>query len=307
MRLCLFLVFLFTFVATPVGPAMAATRPVVFVSIAPQKWLVETIAGNAVTVRTLAAPGADPHSYEPTPQQMRELLTSSVYLTAGVPFEAQWLPRLNDPTTPLNIRPMTLGIPRLPLSDHDEHGHDHGHGEKEHGHAGHDHAGHDHGDSDPHVWLSPANLKHMAAATERELLALLPEKATEFSHNRALLDARLAALDAELKTLFASAPSRVFLTFHPSWRYFAEEYGLTELSIEHLGKEPGPRAMKGIIDRARAHKISVVFIEPQFPRAAALAVAANINARVVQVDPLAEKMDEELMRFARELARSWQQ
>ena len=327
MRLLFLLVFLFMLVTTPVAPALAASPPTVVVSIAPQKWLVDSVAGNAVSVLTLATPGANPHSYEPTPQQMRGLLSASLYFTLGVPFEQVWLPRLADTAKGLRLCDSTASIIRLPMPDHnEEHGHTpnekhngkthgqdtpHTHGEKHHeysDHAHHAHANdrhHNHGDADPHVWLSPRNMKRMATIIEGELATLLPEKAHEFARNRAQLDARLDALDATLTDIFASAPSRTFLTFHPTWQYFAADYGLTELSIEQQGREPGPKTMRHIIDKAKQHQISVVFIEPQFPKAAAQAVAANINAVVVQVDPLAEHIDEELLRFAKELARSW--
>ena len=304
MRLLFLLVFLFMLVTTPVAPTLAASPPTAVVSIAPQKWLVDSVAGNAVSVLTLATPGADPHSYEPTPQQMRGMLTASLYFTIGVPFEQIWLPRLTDTAKGLRICHSAASIPRLPMPDnnHVQHTSDK-QGGKAHGHEAHYH--HDHGDTDPHVWLSPRNLKLMATIIERELATLLPEKAEEFARNRVQLDARLDALDATLTEIFASAPSRAFLTFHPTWQYFAADYALTELSIEQQGKEPGPKAMRHIIDLAKQHHISVVFIEPQFPKAAAQSVAANIPAAVVQVDPLAEHIDEELLRFAKELAQSW--
>ena len=75
-------------------------RPVVFVSIPPQAWLVKRLAGDAAEVQTLLAAGANPHTYEPDSRQLRKLSEASLYLTVGMPFE-----------TPLITRAATLNSP----------------------------------------------------------------------------------------------------------------------------------------------------------------------------------------------------
>lgn len=124
------------------------------------------------------------------------------------------------------------------------------------------------------------------------LSARMPEHAETFKTNAELFTAELDALDASLREAFAAVPPerRVFLTFHPTWRYFAREYSLRELSIETEGKEPGPKRMKAIIDTARGHAIRTIFVELQFPKGAARAVAANLDATIVTLDPLAEDL-----------------
>ena len=92
---------------------------------------------------------------------------------------------------------------------------------------------------------------------------------------------------------------------HPAWAYFAHNYDLVELSVETDGKEPGPADMKNIVDLARKLGLRTVFVEPQFPKAAAEAVAANIGANVVTIDPLAENLPEMWRATAAALAASF--
>lgn len=321
------------------GNARAADAPLpVIVSIAPQKYMLERIAGNRVAVSTLVKPGADPHSYEPSPSQMRACASARVWFTIGVPFEDVWLPRIRGAAPDLAVVSLIARIKRLsfaddaPLPAHDngnkkssdsrpasavppgslhpsgtdaaprtdeverEDHHEH-HQHKEHlgNHQHEEHHGHhqhDEDGDDPHVWLSPMLVRAMLSVITRELGRLLPEHAAEFRSNAAAFAEELEKLDKELAERFSAFPreKRVFLTFHPSWRYFAHNYELTELAIEVNGKEPGPQGMEAVIRAAETYGIHTIFVEPQFPEAAARAVAANIGAKVVKVDPLAENL-----------------
>jgi zinc transport system substrate-binding protein len=70
-------------------PAMAGIKAMV--SIMPQKFFLEQLAGNLVEVVVMVPPGASPHTYEPRPSQMLALQTADVYFTIGIEFEKAWL------------------------------------------------------------------------------------------------------------------------------------------------------------------------------------------------------------------------
>ena len=246
--------------------------------------MLERIAGERVAVTVLVKPGSDPHAYEPDPAQMRACAAADLWFTIGVPFEDIWLPRIQGAVKSLAIVSSIEGISRLRFDD--SHDHDHVHDKD------HDHDADTAGGEDPHVWLSPMLVRSMVPALTRELAQRMPEHAASFHANGKAFANELETLDGQLAVRFAEFPreQRIFLTFHPSWRYFARNYDLTELSVEVDGKEPGSRTMKAIIDAARKHGIHTVFVEPQFPKAAALAIAANIGAKVVEANPLAENL-----------------
>lgn len=285
--------------ATGTGSVFASsTGPApVIVSIAPQKYLLERIAGDRVTVTVLVKPGADPHTYEPTPAQMLACTKARAWFTIGVPFEDIWLPRIVQVTEQkrgsekLTIVSTIKGITRLRFED----SHAATEGETpadEKGPAPQDNHAHGLMEEDPHVWLSPMLVRAMLPGLAKELGKMLPEYAEEFRANAENFAAELEALDAEIAGRFAKFPphKRVFLTVHPSWRYFAHNYDLIGASIETEGKEPNPREMQALADWAKEQGIRVVFVEPQFPQSAAKAIAENLGVRIEEVDPLAENL-----------------
>lgn len=278
--------------------AMAAEAPLpLIVSIPPQKYMLERIAGERISVTVLVKPGADPHSYEPSPSQIRHCAEAKAWFTIGVPFEDAWLSRIQSSAPDLAVISSIRNIRRLPSEEH-------AHEEKTTPGSSSSDA---HGGEDPHVWLSPMLMREILPDMARDLAKLEPEHAAEFRANARSFADELEALDRDLMARFQAVPpeKRVFLTFHPSWRYYAYNYQLTELSIELEGKEPGLQGMKNVIDAAKRHGIKVVFVEPQFSKTAARAVAEEIGARVEEADPLAEDLPVLYKSMANKLLRSF--
>lgn len=268
----------------PVSSAKAAEPLSVVVSILPQKYLVERIGGEAVKVVALVGPGAEPHTYEPTPSQMKEAARANIYFSMGVPFEDAWVARITGSADNLKVISIIEGITRI-SGDCDR--------------EDHHHEDCTPGGEDPHTWLSPLLVRQMAALLTRELSAALPENAEVFKANAAALDKEIEELDKTIASKFQNiAPERrYFLTFHPTWGYYAKQYGLTELSIEVDGKEPSAKAMANIIKTAREYGLSAIFVEPQFSQSAARAIAENIGAKIVEVNPLEENWFELMNTF----------
>ena len=154
-------------------------------------------------------------------------------------------------------------------------------------HLGHEH--HDYDGNDPHVWMSPTLLKRLAAVVCAGLSEQMPEQAAYFDKNYQALVAQIDAVDADAKSLLAGLPEskRIFLVFHPSWSYFAREYALTQMAVEHDGKEPTPTSLAITIQEARSKGISVIFVQKEFNPGVAETVAAHLpGGRVELLDPL---------------------
>lgn len=295
---------------TPVIASAADAPLQISVSIPPQKYFVERIGGDLVRTTVMVPPGADPHTYEPKPSQLRGLSGSRIYFSIGAPFEDAWLARIVAAAGPsLSVVPMHKGVTLLPAaaplhSDEAEHAEGKEHHEDHHAHA--DGHGHDHGTTDPHVWLSPMLVRHMSLAIRDALAKADPAHAATYRANYDRFAADIDAMDKKFADLFAALPQdrRRFLVFHPSWNYFAHNYGLTELSIEVEGREPSPRQLRAIIDLARRERITTIFVQPQFSRRAAQTIATEIGARLVDADPLAEDWAANLERTAKALAQA---
>ncbi|MFP4139757.1 MAG: metal ABC transporter solute-binding protein, Zn/Mn family [Phycisphaerae bacterium] len=258
-------------------------RPAVFVSVPPQAFLVERIAGDAVDLHVLVGPNDEPHHYEPTQREMVQFGQADVYFRTGVPFEKQLLPKLRSVKAELTIVDTRKGLDLLAM----EGGH-------------HDHDDHDHQqDADPHVWMSPRNAIVQARTIAEELKRLIPDRAATFEENLRTLTGELEQLDSEIAASLEGLEGRTLLVFHPAFAYFADAYGLKQVAIEQQGKSPGPRRLAELIERARSEKVRVIFVHPQFSDRSARTIAEAIGGAVVQIDPLARNYIENLRTVAR--------
>jgi zinc transport system substrate-binding protein len=274
-----------------VSPVEAATTRV-FVSIAPQKYFVQKIGGDLVSVAVLVPAGADPHTYEPKPKQMAELSKCAVYFAVGIDFEKAWLPRIAGTNPKMRIVHTDDGIKKIIMTDH--------HHDKKSRH-GHDRMGHHHhgGSQDPHVWLSPALVKIQAEHIFHALIDIDPDNWMRYKNNYTAFLEEIDILDAELKNLFAGRKGDRFMVFHPSWGYFAKKYDLEQVPIEIEGKAPKPAQLTTLIRYAREHGIRVVFVQPQFSAKSAEMISHEIGGHVVHVDPMAENWAGNLSEVAR--------
>ncbi|EKO38681.1 MAG: ABC-type metal ion transport system, periplasmic component/surface adhesin [Solidesulfovibrio magneticus str. Maddingley MBC34] len=261
------------------------------VSIAPEAYFLKQIAGDRAEVVVMVPPGADAHTYEPKPRQLADLSKAAVYFAVGMDFEDAWLPRFAAANPKMAIVKTDAGIDKIPMVAHHDDDDDHDKGKKGHGHdkaeKGHEH--HD-GEPDPHVWLSPSLAKVIGASMRDALVKADPEGAADYAAGYERLAAQCDALDAGIKKVFADVPAgqRKFMVFHPSWGYFARDYGLTQIPIEQLGREPGPKALAGLIKEAKADGVKVIFVQPQLSAAQAETIAKGIGGATAAIDPLAE-------------------
>lgn len=127
-------------------------KPLVTTTILPTQYFVEQIAGDTVDVEALVGKGADPHTYEPKPNQMKSVEKSELHFAVGMEFDEIWLPRLKKQFPNLEIVETQKGIEKIEMAqhahhDHDDHDHDdhddHDHDHDDHAH--HHHDAHDHG------------------------------------------------------------------------------------------------------------------------------------------------------------------
>ncbi len=247
-------------------PEKSASGIMVTVSIPPQAYFLQRIAGDQVVANVMVGPGDDPHSYEPTPDQMRSLEQSNVYFSIGVEFEHVWLDRFASVNPQMRIVDTVRGITRIPMA------------------GGYDH---DEGEPDPHVWLSPKLVESQLGIMADTLIDIDPSHETLYRKGLSALLEDILELDEYINDNLAGLTSRKVMTFHPAWNYFAQDYNLEVIAVEVGGQEPGAADLKTIIDLAKENNISVIFAQSTFSSKSAQVLAAEINAKVVLLDPLA--------------------
>ncbi len=243
----------------------------VTVSILPQKYFVERIGGDRVQVNVMVGPGADPHSYEPQPQQMRALGQSAAYFSIGIDFEKAWLGRFAAANDKMAMVDTIAHIQRMPLAQ---------------GPSGTGQPGG--GEPDPHVWLSPELVKVQSQAIYEALARIDPGHQASYKANLDAFDADIDQLEADIRDTLKGLQNCRFMVFHPAWGYFANDFGLEQISIEVGGQEPSAQELAALISEARQGGIRVVFAEPQFSTRSAETIASEIGGRVLLIDDLAE-------------------
>jgi zinc transport system substrate-binding protein len=258
-----------------------------FVGIAPEACLAERIGGSHVSVSVLVGPGQNHHTFEPTPKQMVDLAEATVYFSIGLPFERRLLEKIREANPSLKCIDAREGISLRKMETADEDA------ESEQDHGA--------GAMDPHVWLSPLNAKIIAANICTGLKEVDPVHAADYENNLAALQNELDALNARIAGILAPFKGRAFYVYHPAFGYFADAYGLKQISIEIEGKEPTPKQLAELIARAKADGVCVIFVQQQFPKRPAEAIAEEIGCAVVSIDPLSHDYTRNLERIAEEL------
>ncbi len=263
-------------------------RMPVAVTILPMKEIASAIGGDRIAVTVVVPPGTEPHTFEPTPGQIASIAQSRIFFRVGeglLPFEDRLVSRLSSQNPDLLIVDLSEGIDLIE------------------GDAGYEHKENHHSTeaADPHIWLSPKNGALMAGTIARTLIAIDPEGEAIYQENLDEYQKRTASVDAEVRQILGTLPSRRFIITHDAWGYFAHEYDLEQVAVHIGGKEPTAREIQEVIRIAREDEIKIVCIEPQFPERSARVIAAEINGDVVVIDPLPEAYLENFIRVAEAL------
>ncbi len=252
-------------------------------SIVPLGDFCRRVGGDMVEVRVLVPPGASPHTFEPTTKQMKFLSDADVLVLNGLELET-WVSDVVEKAGNTGLLKVVAGeeVPGADLLKTDE----------ERG-SGSEH--HEHGVYNPHVWLDPMLAIYEVEAISEGFAEADPDNARQYKKNAEDYIDKLKALDAKIRAETSSFSRKQFISFHPSFTYFARRYGLDEVgSIEELpGKEPSARDFAALVEKMKAQGVVVVFAERQLnPQTAeALANEAGTTVAVRTLDPLGNPDD----------------
>ncbi|MDP4205973.1 MAG: zinc ABC transporter substrate-binding protein [Bacteroidota bacterium] len=257
----------------------AGRRPgdklLVTVSILPQKYFIEQIAGNLVDVNVLIAKGMSHEDYSPTPRQLQEIEKSTAYIQIGeLGFEKIWVPKIASMNSRMKIYNCSEGINYLRFAGESNH-------EVEHSSENSEYGGYD-----PHTWMSPKCVKMIAANVFKELKELLPSHKQELEKNYTAFINRIDNIIQMADQKLGNRSGHKFMIFHPALGYLAHDYGLEQISLEHEGKEPSTRHLKAVIDQAKASGIKVIFVQKEFSMSQSQTVSKEIGGKVIQIDPM---------------------
>lgn len=257
-------------------------KPVLSVSILPQKYFVEQLAGGLVEVNVMIPPGASPATYEPTISQLGKLEQSELYLRIGhIGFELSWMDKITSVNPEMKIVDLSRGAELI----YEEGGHD-------------DHHGHSHGGTDPHLWLSVDNARIISQNLHQALLVMFPDHEEELKLRFTDFNYSLDSLQQSIRDRLDGLEERSFIIYHPALTYFSREYHLHQYSLEIEGKSPSPAHLREITDLALEKNISLILIQDQFDRTNAEVLAKEIGAEILAFDPLDPQWMEQMLYIA---------
>ena len=260
-------------------------KPVIAVTIEPQRYFTEAIAGDKFDVISIVPKGSSPETYDPTPQQLVSLGDSKAYLRIGyIGFEQVWMDRLIDNTPHIQIFDTSKDIDLILGEAHD--------------HGDHQHAG----GVEPHIWNSTNNALIIARNTYKALCQLDKENEAYYLNRYDSLCQRIMHTDSIIrKTLQQPGTAQSFMIYHPALSYFARDYGLQQISIEEGGNEPTPAHLKDLVDLCRQEDVRIIFIQPEFDRRNAEIIARETGTGIVPINPLSYNWEAEMLAVAQAL------
>ena len=251
-------------------PAMAESTPTLSIvtTIYPQYDFTRAVAGDLATVQLtmLLKPGAEMHSYEPTPQDIIAIRNADLFIYVGGESD-EWVEGILDSMQDSSVRVLRL-VDMVPTvteeqvegmeSDEEEAA-----GEPE---------------LDEHVWTSPVNAIAMVNTIRDEMIAEDPADAETFTANAGAYVAKLQALDTSFREVVSTA-KRTELIFGDRFpmRYFTKEYGLTYYAAFpgcSTQTEPSAQTVAFLIDRVKQDAVPYIL----YPELSTHQVADAISA-----------------------------
>jgi zinc transport system substrate-binding protein len=258
----------------------AKTLKSVYVSILPQKYFVERIAGKNIEVNVLVKPGKSPTTYSPSPNQIKKLAASDIYFRIGVPFENGFMHKIASIAEAIEIVDTRQGIVfrmMKPPSHNNTAQGDTGQKEMDHDPKGQDH----------HIWMSPLLVKKQAHTMAEAFIRFDPENKSMYELNLNKFIRDLDVLHEKLAAKLFRFKGENLFVFHPVFGYFTDAYGMNQVAIETMGKAPKGKELSSIIKLVKQEKVRVIFTQPQFDRHTAQNIASAIKGTIVSIDPLA--------------------
>ena len=262
-------------------------KPVITASILPQRFLLQEIAGDRFDINVMIPPGASPVTYDPSPRQLQELSKSKAYFIIGhLGFENSWIKKISSLNKSMPVFNLSSGIELI----HSEHYHSIKDKKRV--------------NADPHIWMSPKAIKTICHNIYTALKEIVPSDSLIYEHNYYRFLDEIDSLDREISNSLSELSKRKFFIYHPSLTYYARDYELIQISLEHEGKAPSPYHLKQLINLAEKENIKTIFIQEQFDIENAEVLAHEIEGKIIKINPLDEDLLNQIIYITSQLQKN---
>lgn len=256
-------------------------KKTIFVTITPMQSIIEEITTGDFDIEVIVPKGASPETFEPTPKQVTSFSDAELIFSTGlIDFEQSLVERIGGDAEVVNL---SNGIELIAGScSHGNHQHKHG--------------------VDPHIWTSPRALRTMVTNAHKAIMAHYPDSVKYTEATGRLLE-RIDALDTYCATRIKAEGVEAMMIYHPAYTYYARDYGIEQIAIEHDGKEPSLRQTTALIEKAKEHGVKAILRQPQYSEDKVRAIANDAGAEIITTDPLAEDILGEIERVTEIICR----
>ena len=251
----------------PVAPSQTAALNVVS-TVSPITSIVENIGGARITLQGVVPEGVNSHTFEPAPSVAATLAEADLIFLNGLFLE--------EPTLEMAQANLKSGASIVSLGEQtvsrDEWKFDFSFPEAD-------------GHPNPHLWPDPILALRYAEIVRDTLVEHDADNADYYRANYDKFASRIATLDAAIKTAIPTIPpgSRKLLTYHDSWAYFADRYGLTVIGAVQPSdfSEPSAREVADLVNQIKTEQIPAVFGSEVFPSDVMQTIAAESGATYI--------------------------
>ena len=256
-------------------------KKTIFVTITPMQSIIEEITAGDFDIEVIVPKGASPETFEPTPKQVTSFSDAEFIFSTGlIDFEQNLVKRIGGDAEVVNLSKDIVLV--AGSCSHGNHQHKHG--------------------VDPHIWTSPRALRTMVTNAHDAIMAHYPDSVKYTEATGRLLE-RINKLDNYCATRIKAEGVEAMMIYHPAYTYYARDYGIEQIAIEHDGKEPSLRQTTALIEKAKEHGVKAILRQPQYSEDKVRAIANDAGAEIITTDPLAEDILSEIERVTEIICR----
>ncbi|MGR3973714.1 MAG: zinc ABC transporter substrate-binding protein [Candidatus Rhabdochlamydia sp.] len=225
--------------------------------------IIQSLTENQIPIQILVPPGADPHTYEPKPDQIRHFTQASIWFRIGESIENKLVKLLES--YPVKIVNISHG--KTDLLEEAHHGHHHAEAH------------------DLHLWMDPLLLLKQVEEMRDHLIQSFPQRKDQIQLQAERMIQKLNNLDHKIEAQLACVKGHTLLVSHPAFGYFCKRYHLHQLSVEMEGKDPLPQDIAALMGVNKAVLIPFVILEPQYSSKGAKLIAQQLDLPCEEIDP----------------------
>lgn len=284
----------------------------VYASVYPIYDFTKKIGGDKINLSMLTKPGEEPHHYEPSSDDIKNLSKADLFIYNGAGLES-FTDKIIESNPDLKTCQASEGVDLIKATHDHDHDHDccqnsddadhnhnheneinHNHEAKEN-HSSHEEE-HHHGMYDPHTWLSIKNAKIEMENIKNKLSEIDPDNASYYQKNFDKYAKMCDDLDKEYSQKISVLPNRVMVVSHQAFGYLCGDYGLSQVPIKNISNEDEPDAqtMAQIIDYIKKNNIKYICVEEMTSTKIADTIKAETGAQIKVLSPV-ETLTQEQM------------